>query len=183
VSEPRVVITLTEVREALNVPDSILEHDGELYGYAQAATAILEDLCGPLLNDTRVETHDGGDRAILLDAYPTSITSVVEDGRTLAATEYRLGRGGALHRVGGTWRPEASVVVTYAIVPPAVDEQVRLAATELVRHLYAQGQVGNRPAVDGEGRAAYQPMGFAVPNRVKEILGDRIASTAPTGFH
>jgi hypothetical protein len=180
---PRMLIPLSEARDALKLPATTTVHDDEILGYILAATPVIEDITGPILSATRVETYDGSrasGAALPLHAYPNAITSVVEDGTTLAATAYKVGQGGVLWRVGTTWSTlsPGNIVVTYTVGSGVIPPNVILAAREEVRHLYQVGQVASRPAL-GTAQApgmAYTPTGFAVPHRVIELLADQVGA-------
>jgi hypothetical protein len=188
--DPRLIISLADARAALNLPTGTRVNDDELLLYVAATTPVIEDITGPILGATRVETYDGSraaGAALLLHAYPTAITTVVEDGTTLAATAYKVGQGGVLWRVGRDWSTlsPGNVVVTYTVGSGVVPPNVILAAREEVRHLYQVGQVAARPAL-GTAQApgmAYTPTGFAVPHRVVELLADQVGARQGLGVH
>jgi hypothetical protein len=177
-ADPRLIISLAAARDALNVPDSDRADDDELRLYIAATTEVIESLTGPLLAATRVETYDGDGSAVLaLHAYPNAITSVVENGATLPATAYAIGRGGILWRRTGVWSGSypGNIVVTYTVGRTSIPPNVALAAREQLRHLWQVGQVATRPGLGGEPAPGYAtPMGFAVPNRVIELLGNHL---------
>lgn len=187
---PRMLISLGEARDALNLPASTMVHDDEITGYILAATPVIEDITGPILSATRVETYDGAraaGAALHLHAYPNTVSSVTEDATTLAATAYKVGQGGVLWRVGTTWSTlsPGNIVVTYTVGSGVIPPNVILAAREEVRHLYQVGQVAARPAL-GTAQApgmAYTPTGFAVPHRVVELLADQVGAHQGLGVH
>jgi hypothetical protein len=176
-ANPRFIISLDDARTAVNHDD-----DDLLRLYIAATTNVIEHLTGPLLGETRVETYDGdGTTALALFAYPTAITSVVQSGVTLSSDVYEVGMGGILWRRTGYWpaRP-GSIVVTYTVGsdPNIIPPNVTLAAYEQLRHLWQVGRVPTRPAIGGDPAPGYTttPMGFAVPNRVIELLGSHLRS-------
>lgn len=188
-SAPRMLISLGDAREALNLPASTIVHDDELLGVVYAATLVIEDITGPQLPDVRVQTEDGdGTTKLYLYAYPRSVVSVVEDGITLPATAYKAGKGGVLHRLTGVWSTASpqNIVVTYNVGPSPVivPENVRWATREQVRFLYQMGQQGARPNLGSPtgGGTGYMAAGYAVPNRVIELLGGEVGRHAPIGI-
>jgi len=191
-ADARLIISLADARAALNMPSTATSDDDEIRLYVSAATAIIEDLIGRVLSTEVVETHSGNGRAaILLDEIPASITSVTEDGTTLTAgTGYALDNAGILWRGAsknaGTWSATSprNVVVTYAAGATVVPSNVILAARELVRHQYAQGQQPWRQGYGGslgDEPSTYMAAGFAVPNAVVDKLKPQAANKVP-GF-
>lgn len=101
--------------------DVTAEPDAAVLAYLEAASSIIESYCGRVFTSSSVvETHDGGSTNIFLRQPPVStVTSVVENGVTLAATAYLLyPEEGRLVRMSGAypyiwyWKPR-TVVVTY----------------------------------------------------------------------
>ncbi len=176
-ADPRMIIGLDTARAALNVPASTRVNDDELRSYLVAATIVCESLIGPILSASVVEKHDGGRSGINLWVDPASITSVVEDGVTLAASGYCLGNGAILWRGAypgaGTWTPGArNVVVTMAVGSAVIGENVRLGAAHLVAHWWRQTQQSGRPMLGMSAPDVPSTMvaGYAVPNLVVDLL-------------
>jgi hypothetical protein len=185
---PRMLVPLSEARDALNLPAGTTVHDDELLGYIYASTLVIEDITGPILPDTRTEVHDGdGSTTLYLYAYPTAVSSVVEDTITLPATAYKAGKGGVLHRLSGVWSSAspANITVTYSVgaTPLVIPENILKAAREQVRFLYQQGQQGARPNLGAPtGGGIGYSAGYAVPNRVRELLAGDIGRHKPLGI-
>jgi hypothetical protein len=187
-ASPRMLVPLSEARDALNLPAGTVVHDDELLGYIYASTLVVEDITGPILPDTRVETHDGdGSTTLYLYTYPSAVTSVVEDTITLPSTAYKVGKGGVLHRLAGVWSSAspANITVTYTVgaTPVVIPENVLKATREQVRFLYQQGQQGARPNLGAPtGGGIGYSAGYAVPNRVRELLAGDIGRHKPIGI-
>lgn len=184
---PRLIISLDDARDALNLPSTTRTDDAELTRYIAATTSVIETIVGgPVLAKSVVETHDGdGTTALNLYAYPTAITSVVEDGTTLAASTYAVGTGGVLWRRTGAWSDAypGNIVVTYTVGSNILPDNVRLAACEELRFLWQIGQTAARPALGTEqAPGGYVPMGYAVPNRVRELLAGHIGAYGPVSM-
>lgn len=188
-ADGRLVVSLSEARAALNVPATTLTNDDELLGYIYAATIVCEHLVGSVLVASKVETHSGNGRAALrLAQHPTAITSVTENGTTLAATGYCYDEGGLLWRGS---RPGAAVwssaaprncVVTYTVGASVVPANVVKAAANLIRHWWDQGlqqsyYVGGEPDMTASTSIA----GYAVPNFVVDLLKPSMSNHVP-GF-
>ena len=177
-ADPRMIVSPADARAALNTLAASRVNDDELRGYLVAATLVIEHLAGPKLQATRVEYHTGAGRpAIGLHRPPAAITSVVEAGTTLAASDYSLDNGGVLWRgsgrFGGAWSSVSTrnVVVTYTTGEAIVPQNVVLAAAHLVAHWWRQTQQSPRPAFGEDiGAGGIVVAGYAVPHIVTDLL-------------
>lgn len=176
-ADPRLIVGLSDIRATLNKLVTSRIDDDELRGYLVAATVVIEHLCGPKLQATVTETRSGGRQAILLHQLPASITSVTEDGTSVATTGYCLDEGGVLWRGSmprsGWWATGArNVVVTYTVGASVVQQNVILAAAHLVAHWWRQTQQNARPMLGVPAGEVGLPMvaGYAVPNIVTDLL-------------
>lgn len=172
------VVSLADLKAHLNITTTT--DDEELRFTLAVATEAAERYCNrPLRRKTVVETHDGFEDVLSLWQAPAiSVTTVVENGVTLTATDYVLNASaGLLYRgtslsdmdwYGGT----QGVVVTYVAgytSPPLVAQQ---AVKELARHLWdsQRGAVG-LPSVGGsEDPIGWGMTSFSIPYRVRELL-------------
>jgi len=75
------VLTLAEARLAISVPDG---HTAEIEQLVTAVSRAIDDACGPVVNRTVTEYHDGGGAAIWPRQSPvSSVTTLKEwDGTT-----------------------------------------------------------------------------------------------------
>jgi hypothetical protein len=187
---PTYLVTLEDVKKHLNKTDS--NDDTELQGFIDAATPIIENIAGPVIQRTVVEYYDGGQSRLELNQLPfISITSVIE---TYGQTNYTLqevtlggvstGFGFTVDYVTGqiirrAYNAEArfpigakNVQVTYVAGRASVPANVRLATLMLIQHLWSTSQMnrnGGRPSFGGDDSFTVGA-GFAVPNRVRELL-------------
>jgi hypothetical protein len=188
-ADPRYIISLDDARAALNVAAASRVNDDELRGYLVAAGIVVEHLAGAAsgLTATKVESRDGGRSALALYERPTSITSVVEVGTTLAATDYYLDSAGNLwrgsHPGAGVWSNSGRTVITYVTGSGILAENVKLAAAHLVRHWWNQTQQSYRPYMGAtmDEPASVMVAGYAVPNFVVDLLAPSMANRMP-GF-
>lgn len=175
------LISLAEARQALNLAATNTSNDDELRLYIAAATNVIEDIAGAQVLRTFVETRDGGTLGFPLANQPIySVTSVTEAGTTLAAGDYSVNMlAGTITRMVGI-QPYPfrygvqNIVITYKAGNPVISAASQLAARELVREWWQQGQQGGRPAFGGGQPAELPPPSYAVMRRVIELLNPDI---------
>lgn len=185
-ADPRFIISLADARAALNLPTTATTNDDEIRLYIASATEVIEDIIGPVLSATKVETVSGRWRqCIPLCAYPTAITSVVEDAVTLAASSYSFDESGILWRGAypgaGCWSGATprNVAVTYTVGAGIIPPGVIKAARELVKHQYSVSQQAVRPQFDDGGPSYAEPSGwFAVLDSLKPHVGGKVPGFA-----
>lgn len=165
-------VSLTDVKTHLNITGT--GDDSELLAMTAAATGLIEGQVGPITRRTVTDTVDGGRSTVILSTAPVaSVTTVVENGSTLASSAYSLdGESGVLTRLFGqsdaVWADGArNISVTYVAGRTDVPADLRHAVLETVRHLWTT----QRGAVRRSGTDDYQPgAGFSLPFRVRELL-------------
>lgn len=178
------LVSLADVKTHLNIAADNTDHDDELRGFIASVTDVIEDVVGVVARRTFVETYSGrGERAILLRRRPVvSVTSVVESGTTVAASDYSVTEAGVLTRASaysaGRWASGVdNVTVTYVAGRPSTPPSVLDAAKELIRINWRPQQGGNYSVFNG-GRAddfgqtgaGEVRLGFFVPNTVMQRL-------------
>ncbi len=187
------LILLADAMADLNISNVPSDGGAKLQDFIDAATPVIEDMTGHVVNGTVTELYDGGDTTIYLWQTPVlSITSIVE---TIGLINYTLTNqpvgqpvdnfgyslddpftGRITRRSAGSqpfpfYENTANISVTYTYGLNAVPPNIKLAAMELVRFWWQQGQQGWRAPF---GTTTNEPMtttpqGFLVPNRVKEL--------------
>jgi hypothetical protein len=184
------IASLAEAREYLNFT-SDTSHDTELQRFIDAADPVIEDIVGPVNTVQVTEWYDGGRPYIVLRQNPVvTVDSITEysgaTGTALTATTSPADAGswtytfdtddGILYRVtsaGSSFFANGAnnVKVVYTVGRSPVPTNIKLAALELIRHLYQSTQQGGRPQFGGAGEEGpWAPAGFAVPTRVIELL-------------
>jgi len=186
------VISLADAKAGLGVTGT--SKDEDIRSVIQAATPILEDLVGPILRVTRVETYDGGTSQINLMWAPiVSITSIIESygstyTRTLTAQDIFAGgsldtfgysvdlvTGIVTRRAAGVAIPFAlgkrNVQITYVSGRVSARGNVLRATRMLIRDMWTQEQQ-RVPLVNGQPQGTTMIRGFADPNAVIEMCGD-----------
>lgn len=185
------IASLSETKDYLNIPAADTSHDVELQRFIDAADPVIEDIVGPVNQVQVTEWYDGGRATIVLRKNPViSVDTVTEYVNaaphvlTVAATPaaggtytYSFDPDGILHRTigsGPTWFAGGvgNIAVTYTAGRDTVPPTIKLAALELIRHLYQSTQQGGRPAFGGGAleEGPWAPASFAVPTRVIELL-------------
>lgn len=172
------IVSLASVKTHLNISSSDTSQDAELAVFIESVTPVIEHVTGPVVTRAVVENHDGGAEAIVLRRPPAqSITSVTEDGTTVAASEYYLSEAGVLYRRYGVWVGcRGKVQVTYqagiAAALATVPASIAMAAKELIRINWRPQQGGNYSPFDGgaSDELGQVRLGFFIPNRVAEML-------------
>lgn len=122
-----------------------------------------------------VEYYDGGFSEIVLRSSPVrSVTSVVESGTTLAATDYVLRNEAAVLVRGSSTSPSTwqfgvnNVAVTYVVGPQEIPENVRHAVLVTVREMWTS-QRGGGDLPDG-GAIDYAEASDLIPREARLLL-------------
>lgn len=177
---PSPLLGLTEARRTVGL-GSDPTRDEALREYLDAATELIEDHCGKAFRRrVVVETLDGSRRALQLRLGPVqSVTSVTENGTTVAAGGYTLNASaGVLYRGSSSslawWAYGVqNVVVTYVAGPSSSAAKVRQACRVTLQHLWStQGGASGRPArATGTSVSDYPPgSAWSLPRAAEELL-------------
>lgn len=189
------VLSLPEAKQELNLSEAIGDYDIALNVYVTAISRRLDEMVGPIVFRTIAgETHDGGCISIQPFLRPVStITTVTEYWFTTptvlaaetnttktgndylyddrAATIYRRSSGSdALFPEG-----RRNVAITYVTgryaTTALVDAKFKRAAGIILAHLWRADRGGGTQTF---GDLADVPIGFAIPRRAEELLGDEL---------
>lgn len=164
--------------------------DEQLRFFIHAASTAVESYCNRKFTyRTQTVTLSGGDVLDRLDlpVNPVgSIVSVVENGTTLAASDYVLdGPGPVLYKRSGTnysrwWLPGTdNIVVTYSTGSASIPADVRLAVRFMVRELWDDSQRGNQT---GNVRSADQYDTGNTLNLFTPVIRSLLANYLVPGF-
>lgn len=188
------LLSLAEAKNTLGLSTTASDLDATVASYVTAVSRLLDENCGPFVQRTvSNEIHSGGHSMLQLRNAPAAtVTSCTEYQGTSAVTitvetqgtEPADGcildsdTGLLVRRSGGTdarWYPgRNNINVTYtagrSANTAAVDARVKRAAGMLLRHLWAMDK-GSGNLMFGEVDMPI-PMGYAIPNRVRELLND-----------
>lgn len=178
------LITREYALEGLQYRGSVASRDADIDAYIQAATPIIEQLHGPVLQKTATMLADGGKSAVLLRgriANAAAVTAVRVDGTAWSGHVVDADAGIIYAGAGrtfnnGTRNVEVDVTVGYATVP----QNLQLAARELVRHWV---QIGKQvPGVSTTALPASDDTNvgdeYGIPRRVYQLC----APGAGSGF-
>ena len=178
-ANPRFLISLDDLREALNLAATNTTHDAELRLYLAAATCVIETLDRPYLQETRTHTFDGGSASLVLPEAPiasvVSVHNTPQSGtpETVPADVWRANTYSGIVTSTGRFPPGLrNITVTYTVGEAQIPANVILAARELCRHWWQRSQQSPRPAFGGgvgEGDTAYVA-NYAVPYFVVGLL-------------
>ena len=177
-ANPRFLISLNDLREALNLAATNTTHDAELRLYLAACTAVIESIDRSYLTQTRSHVFDGGRTSLVLPETPiTSVTSVshsptVGVTQALPVNAYRVDTfSGVVHYYAGVFPiGRRSITVTYTVGDTVIPPNVILAARELCRHWWQRSQQSPRPAFGGTETDVVYVANYAVPNFVIGLL-------------
>lgn len=145
------ILGLAEAKDHLNMAQTDTSQDEELRRAIAGVSAVVEDIVGIVARRTVVQTLSGrGTSALLLSRLPViSVTSIVEDAVTLAATDYTVTEHGVLTRLAASvrWRWPVGVnniVVTHVAGRVVVADNILDGARELLRVNFRPQLGGNR---------------------------------------
>lgn len=168
--------TLADFKSHLLMDPSDVTLDSKLQGFLNAATQVVENITGPIVQRTSVtEVHSGGNggrtQIVLRQRPATSLISVTEyvgntptaltiasspSAATSASVTFDAETGTVTRRVGSgreyefAWGVD-NVVVNYVAGFATVPDNIRLAALFQAAHLYQSSQLGGRPSWAGAG--------------------------------
>jgi hypothetical protein len=187
------LISLSEVKDLINVSQSDATGNAKLRNFIQDATDVVQNITGQIIPKTDNYVFDGGGVfCVLPRRWVSSITLVVETIATVNYTITEQPLGTSYNNYGYTWdRATGKIVrrgagglayffapgvmnvsVTFVSGMATVPQDISTAAGELIRHWWANGQQPWRAAFQpGGDDTGLMPMaGYAIPNRVLELL-------------
>jgi len=186
------VITTSPVPDFITADDlkaflkkSGTDDDAKLSGFASAACAAIVERIGQVSVVTAQDVVEcrGHRRVIVLEERPAiEVISVTQDdGTELPAadpangvTGWRLKPGSGLLYAVGCW-PRGLLTIMYTVGRDPVPGNFLLAAKELGGHLWKQSQLNTgsttRPPSFGDDQVIMPGLAYALPLRVRELLG------------
>lgn len=185
------LVTLLDVKEQLNKTRSTrVDNDAELQRHVDAVNGWLRRKCGPVLPETVTElvTQDPRTGDVRLSARPvlavlsaTYAGSPVDIAGWAAPSEYgRITLPVGVYPTAPVGYPGLAVTVRAGRVP--VPAEIPLAGRQLVQHLWRlQRELSAAPPSAGDDVITVAGVGYAVPNRVMELLDGFLLDELP-GF-
>lgn len=154
-----VLVTLDDVKPHLNILPNRQVNDLELQGFIDAATAVIEDYCGPILPRT-VSTPLSATGTTVLAGPVLTLLSVVDPYGNLTlgsgSRSYLLNGPAGVLTTSQTYPPgTAAGTVTYTTGLPSIPPAVRLATCFVVADLWSASQRGSLPAPANNGDPGY----------------------------
>lgn len=181
-ADPRFLISVETAMDGMKWKGAQRAGDdaAKLRLYVAAATEVIEGIIGAVLGKTITQPADGGRTGVALWERPTEILSVTVDGTATTSYIPNLNAAIVYSKPAGSRFTDGlqNIVITYRTGGEIIPPSVQLAASELIRHLWQVGQqamTGN-PAESTQQDSRQTGLtrtGFAVPNRVIELLGNR----------
>ena len=182
------IVSLEEVKQYLNIPDSLTSSDEEIRRYMDAANDLAEQYTGVILGQRSYtsEVYDGvnnGEFIRIRNPKVISIDSIYENGSLLPSTAYYVDpTGQRVFRIGsdtiystnsyGYWTSGVNnIVISYRagyVNPPMSAKQGVL---EIIRHLW-QTQRGAMNVMNrnNSGDEMYSTATYSLPRRAMELL-------------
>ena len=169
-------VSLTDARDHLK-KEGEAGDDEKLRGFVAAACRMIEDRMGHVTPVDRVT--DGEGRTVVLERPVISVASVVRlpGGEAVPQADPVAGvHGWTLDGAAGLVRLSrhfGRVRVTYRAGRSPIPANIRLAALELIAHLWRTSQLngsGGRPAVVSD-EMVVPGVSYALPYSVRQLLG------------
>jgi len=171
---PTTLLTLPDVYAHLQIPATQqTDVATQLQGFIDAATSVIQDITGPIVQQTYSEVKDGGGTTIAVCHVPiVTVTSLVEyigaTGYTLVEAElgapcgqysYSLdepSHGIITRRYSGGFAGqfaagESNIAITYTAGQSAVDPEIRMATLLDIQGLWTQSQYAGTSSAFGSG--------------------------------
>lgn len=190
------ILTLNEAKNALAQDELFSDKDTLLSSYIGAISKRLDEVCGPIVQRPITdELYDGGSTIWLKSKPVASVTSVVEydgttattltqqtnlvepsEGYVIHATRGKLTRtisGLPTNFCSGLQNIKISYIAGRYTNTTTVDPLFKIAAQAFLSHVWKMNQgMGTNTYGDYDGGQAI--VTFALPNRVKDLLGTEI---------
>ncbi|MFI6560394.1 phage head-tail connector protein [Streptomyces sp. NPDC050534] len=179
------LVTLAAAKAQLNIGPTETKDDVELQTYIDAATAVVEEQLGQVVEQrTVVDQLDfaKATTSFLVNSVPViSLTSVTSlDGVTSWAAgmpTMHVDPSTGLVTVLSGPSITGTVLVSYEAGMAAVPANYRLAGLIIIQHLW-ETQRGTMGVQLGDAETYMAGRGFAVPRRAIELLGSQLPGVA-----
>jgi hypothetical protein len=175
--------TLADLKISLNKSSD--RDDDELAGRLDAAIALVEGIVGPIVPATVTETHrrQFGESLLLRRSPALDITGVIVRpypgtvAEVPVLADYELDPDGTVRLATG-YRHAGDITITYTVGRQDVPADIHEAILVVAGHLW-ETQRGTAPsalALQGEDVGPTPGLGYALPNRAKDLLAPYVRS-------
>lgn len=162
----RGIISMADARAHLNWQGVDTTNDEELRFHLLTASAVVEDIIGPVVRRTIVERVQPQSGLLFVDAPIISLTSMTDTlgyGYTYNVANF-LPDGSTIQPLANVVPPCHLVTVTYVGGRTVIDPQIRMAVLDLIRINWRPQQGGNYSAFDEtSGEPMTVRLGYFVP--------------------
>jgi hypothetical protein len=165
--------SLEDLKRQLNIPATDTTQDDEIRVHLEAANDIVEWMVGPATPTEVTETVYASNTDLLLTRRPvtavTAITALTHASVVDVADLVVYSSSGVMRRASGLsfyGQYEVEYTVGFAAIPAAV----KLATLIIAQHLWQTQSGGGGLPFPGTDQLVPSGMGFAIPNRARELL-------------
>ncbi|MGN6404208.1 head-tail connector protein [Sinomonas sp.] len=190
--DPGYIVPLDDIKDQLDLSNTLPAEDEELRKYLGAASAIVESLTGRTIvqrSFTEELTVSTVDQAVILSHIPVaSVSSVakVDDpaGATWTGSQVHVEPSGRMFAMNGNPSLSGNVTVTYTAGQTVIPDTCILATAFIVQHLWrthrgaAGGFMPGMGGTAGDDTVTVAGFSYAVPRKVIEILGAPLPGVA-----
>lgn len=178
------IISLSDAKRRLRITDDA--YDDDVREYLGAITGVVEKLAGCCVIRQVTDRIRAGGIEIALDHWPVyqpagqaypliAMTPVltyglVYDLSLLTVNQAENAPGGFVRHTAGLPFIYGPYDFTYTVGRPIIPDNVMLATSMILRHLWGMERSGNRSGMTNPGDDTTQMWGFAIPNRALELL-------------
>jgi uncharacterized phiE125 gp8 family phage protein len=190
--DPGYIVPLDDIKDQLDLSDTLPAEDEELRKYLGAASAIVEALTGRTIvqrsftEELRVSPVD---QAVILSHIPVAtVSSIVKvddpAGATWTGSQVHVEPSGRMFATNGNPSLSGSVTVTYTAGQTVIPDTCILATAMIVQHLWrthrgaAGGFMPGFGGASGDDTVTVAGFSYAVPRKVIEILGAALPGIA-----
>ncbi len=167
-ADPRYIISIADALGILGSMPASQQNDLALY--VATATYVIENLAGPVISAARTYLTDGPRTSVVLPAAPVQVSQVMVGAVVLDPALYQVDADAGLVFSSFPTGPPRNISVTYTVGSTTIPANLRLAAAELIKHLWSSGRRTGTPGrMDAPADMVATPFGFAVPKRVVEL--------------
>ena len=168
---PTALLTLPEAKDALNITSQV--NDNEIVAYTDAVTDLIEAYIGPCSVQTFTQTLRGSGTFLLSRTPVVAVTAI--SGVLTGALAYDVTRltvnpdTGEVRRLDRGTFGDDLYTITYTAGRTVIPPRIKQAARVLLQHMWSTQRGSGGRARGDQGENTYG-MGFAMPNRVMELL-------------